>query len=326
MFEQYGELRAAQSWTAGKLTELRKDLDAVLASSSVADCVTLVTTGSYGRGEASSESDLDWYPICEYGDADHKFVIPEDIQRAINATILKHVPNQPGSSNTFGSEVNVPFGQILKPIGGQLETNQILTRRLLLLLEGAHLYGLDRLLSYRSRLLKSYLPEDRRPGQLPRFLLNDTIRFYRTMLIDFENKVRDCGKNWGLRNVKLRFSRKLLFFGGLVTVAELTELANEQALERGNKLLSMSVLERIGVCGGDLEETETIFQQYNGFLEAISDTDLRDELDNLKRKDRHESKVYQELRQRGVQFSKALDDWIKVRYDDDHPIHHSLLF
>src|SRR2546421_555271 len=101
--------------------------------------------------------------------------------------------------------------ELVHQIGGEDDTNRNTTRRILLLLEsdtiGRH-EAYDRTVN---NIIDRYVLEDRqflRKGaryHVPRFLLNDFARYWRTMAVDFAYKVRTRSrKGAAIRNIKLR--------------------------------------------------------------------------------------------------------------------------
>lgn len=307
-------------FTQDKLPIIREELKEGLSKSPYAEKMCIVVTGSYGRYEASPESDMDlfWFVDADMPDTPQE-TLKEEI-KIINDIIIKHVPKEAGSTGTFGPSAIVWQSELVGNIGGKRDSNENMTRRMLLLLEGTHLYNQDKFKDIRKNLIDKYIKVEQNPKQIPRFLLNDIIRYYRTIATDFEFKVSEDSKEWGLRNIKLKFSRKFLYFGGLIAVAELLDVheIDKQKLNLEN-IFDQTVFERIFVCAEKhqlVSEMNNIFQLYSNFIEKISNPGIRAQLESTTKAERNESTVYQELREDGVKFSEGMEDFLKKAFKD----------
>jgi hypothetical protein len=67
------------------------------------------------------------------------------------------------------------------------------------------------------------------------------------MAVDYEFKTVEGAKKkpWGIRNIKLIFSRKLLYAGGLFSVAATADLRRDKKIEELEKLFEMTVIDRL---------------------------------------------------------------------------------
>ena len=316
-------IRETRKFTTEKLAEIRGDIHRVLKKSKNREKITIVATGSYGREEASSKSDIDHFIIYDADEAADDAIKVELEQ--IEAVIKQHVPERSGSTGTFGKDAVIQFSEMKTNIGGEYDDNKSLTRRMLFLLEGTWLYGEDRFERYQRSLLKRYMENSSEKAELPRFLLNDVIRYYRTIATDFEHKVFEDGKEWGLRSIKLRFSRKILYFGGILTIAEMADAGYRQWEERAIELFGIPVLSRIERLIDDRCGQE-VLEIYDQFLAKISDPEIREALKRVEKEERTQSEKYQTLRQLSVDFSAKLSECLDIKYSADHSIHHALLF
>lgn len=326
-FLEFKSIDAAYRHSADVINCLRKDLESELLRSEFKDRLTIVTTGSFGRGEASAESDLD---LFIFFDSDKSEDSLHEEKKSIQGVVDKYIKKSAGDTGTFGSDAVVNFSEMLQNLGGDKDLNVLLTRRMLFLLEGKWLYGEERFKAYRTDLLNKYIKAGDPEKQISRFLLNDIIRYYRTIATDFEFKVSESSKSWGLRNVKLRFSRKLLYFGGVISVAETAFVAQADKNQLIADILDKTVLERVQDLGAKNSHTPEILKIYQDFLATIECPKNREALEGVTKGNRADCKLFLQMREKSKEFSKVLDNWLKSQYPNGesgpHPIHNALIF
>lgn len=331
MYENFKSIKKAKDYSQEILKKLRDDFKSKLKIDSVN--FTVVTTGSFARCEASEASDLDCFIIIDkfqkdnnFNDDNGKIDTEEALKISMNEIISKYIKKDAGSTGTFGSDAVVTIEELLTNMGGQNDDNVQFSRRMLFLLEGKSLFNDDIFQKFRRDLIEKYIKETVSDHQLSRFFLNDIIRFYRTMATDFEYKVSEVGKAWGVRNIKLTFSRKLLYFGGVITIAETAQKTRETKISETLTLLDMSPLERINYLS--VSGSEKVFKLYDYFLERLSDSKIREELEEaqVEQSPMENPEIFREMKNESKHFSWALSSVLKNTYDSTHPIHHALIF
>jgi hypothetical protein len=182
-------------------------------------------------------------------------------------------------------------------------------------------------------VINRYLEEDNHPldreskrYRVPRFLLNDIVRFWRTMAVDFASKQRDrAGERWGLRNAKLRMSRKLIFASGLLVCfsanldpelnTKISTDKNDIKLKLVNhirehvRMTPLEILRRsTEQYGVPKDIVKDLFGAYVRFLNLLNDTKSREALKALKSEDSRTDATFQDVREISGIFEKCLDN------------------
>jgi len=306
--------------------EFRRRLESSLSGMSSED-TTVVVFGSLAREEFTSDSDVDWTLLID-GMANPKHL---DLAHQIRELIENSGARQPGREGIFG---NMAFShEIIHQIGGEDDTNSNTTRRILLTLESRPLGRRDAYDRVLNHVLSRYIAEDARFLQesarlhVPRFLLNDIARYWRTMAVDFAYKRRTRRQEGAaIRNIKLRMSRKLIFASGLLAcfsahlLLSPSELSNAmrapnaayEFVRHMRKVLSQTPLETIAAVINRYDHLQGVgiklFSAYDAFLGALRDSAQRNHLNNLKPGSEDHDEVYQRLRTGSHGFRDAVLD------------------
>ncbi|MFC0250534.1 nucleotidyltransferase domain-containing protein [Massilia consociata] len=282
---------------------------------------TIVVGGSLARGEASDESDIDYF---FFGDDEASVERAKDFLRSKEIEIAAIVGKAPSADGAFGSAACETRQALITDIGGNNDDNAKITRRILFLLEGSWLTSPDTFKRYRRAVLSRYVSEHVEPHHLTRFLLNDVIRYYRTICVDFEFKTVEKNKEWGLRYIKLRYSRQFLYFSGIVAIAQTVGLSPLAKVERLIELFDLTPIERVRtICGTSADEA---LRLYDNFLQKISSGATRTELNTVGQDRQTHTEDFKDLQSKGRLFTAELSKILDGTYGPQHPIHKALVF
>ncbi|WP_437678737.1 nucleotidyltransferase domain-containing protein [Sorangium sp. So ce131] len=293
-----------------------------------------VVFGSLARGEYTTGSDLDWTLLID-GQADEGHFSQV---RAITKILKDEKFHEPGPTGVFG---NVAFSHpILHQIGGQEDTNKNTTQRILLLLESLAIGKPDAHERVLRLVLSRYVEDDRgllygsKRHLIPMFLLNDIVRYWRTVAVDFVYKQRERSSGWALRNAKLRMSRKLIFVSGLITCFSFELFGKDRAWTGDGDRVSTPALvrflrERIRVTplaslaevllrpSITAETARILFDNYDAFLALLSNEEERGRLKQLPLDELGTDETFGRVRKLGSEFQRGLN---RLFFEEDEDL------
>lgn len=305
--EHCAALLEARTRTEGELRQLRERIDLAL----LPDRTSLVLFGSWGRHELTDESDDDWALLVD--DADLDLEGPAVLAALEHLRDVFKTDKAPGRQAYFGCAVRSE--PLSERIGLDEDDTRNLTRRMLLLLESVAVTGADVHRSVQDRVLARYLERHHKDFRPPRFLVNDILRYWRTICVDFEGKLaqdqRDAAAKdkFVMRNAKLRTSRKMLYASGLLPALLCHYLRAEDMQEFLRQQIDALATDRVARAFlhlGPADPALRTMAAYSDWIELIASKANRDELSSLNEASRYDSPVFGEVRRIGELLDNSL--------------------
>lgn len=161
----------------------------------------------------------------------------------------------------------------------------------------------------RARVLSCYLDESVKDRRVPRFFLNDAVRYWRQICVDFAGKERRVSQKWGLQNAKLRLSRKLLFAGGLLPILDAANHTTAEMYDFLDAELAVPPTDRIARAFLRHDAADAggrTLAAYDEFLALLADRDARERLRVVTRETADGSPEFEHVRALGKAFEKGL--------------------
>ncbi|QRG07919.1 nucleotidyltransferase domain-containing protein [Xanthobacter dioxanivorans] len=283
------ELAARRKDTDHRTESLRSHLGSAEALIRGSACV--YSTGSFGRREAGSDSDLDLFIVSKLKDESAKK--PESRLRQLDEICLKadliKATRELGIKDFDGDGQYLSHYTIkdIKDKLGKPEDDALntFTARLLLLLESKPLIGVDVYREIIDDVIAAYWRdyEDHKDEFIPAFLVNDILRLWRTLCVNYEARTEKEPEEKNIKrrkkNYTLKHSRLLTCYSGIMFLLAKYRLFGSVAPSDVREMVSLSPTERLEwmLSIPDLSDAhvsiESIIRGYIEFLVEKSDAD-----------------------------------------------------
>lgn len=297
-------LEKRQVFTLSKVNELKQQLassDKHLGGDSAGSRVACVyATGSFGRGEASEFSDLDsfiaGYSLKLGGGGSTRALkrldeicLKADLVSAVRACKL---PEFDGDGEYLK---HYAVHQLISSLGNpDDDIKNTFTARLLLLLESAPLLGEEVYQAIIDDVIATYWRDydDHKEDFAPSFLVNDILRFWRTLCVGYEARTKATPESEKAKrrakNYKLKHSRVMTCFSTILYLTALYASNGTISPENMQGIVKMTPMDRVrktrefGVPNETLESLDKVERAYLKFLEVshCSSEDLKAKFSN----------------------------------------------
>lgn len=243
-------------------------------------------TGSYGRLEAWGGSDIDLFFL--YDDADETTRLPWTVFLRLAALLIDETANMgfpPFSGD--GKYLEVQYVRQMEEVLGSPRDDSLntFTGRMLLLLESRPVYRDDVYLALLERIIGFYYRdyEDHAEDFLPTFLINDLLRFWRTLTLNYEHDRRRLSAltaltdeelqrkkaKSALKNYKLKVSRQATCFSMIANLSVERPPVRPETVIELCRMTPSRRFERLRDHEGASATIDELMSEYEQFLVAI---------------------------------------------------------
>jgi len=261
-------------FTEERIEQLRTRLEAPDVEALLGEAACIYATGSVGRGESSSHSDLDLFVVSQVGTAQ------ADSNSNLNrvADRLSDVARELGYP-PFSKEGEYLKAHPLNDLIGHLGTREddhtnVFTARMLLLLESRtiiHERVYDRAID---AVVKTYWRDytGNEKNFIPVFLTNDITRYWKVLCLSYEAHGDDTSEERRLRNYKLKHSRLLTCYSAILYLAWVLRARETVTPDDAVAMTRLSPTERLEFIGTDpvfVPQARGLLKMYAKFLETV---------------------------------------------------------
>ncbi|PDS56380.1 hypothetical protein CO663_26340 [Rhizobium anhuiense] len=275
-------LESRRTDTQARLKELQTELTD--ANGRLGNKACVYATGSFGRLEAGTNSDLDLFIVSKIGEVDG--VVTSQL-RHLDAILVKAdlisairklgIPDFDADGKYLGHYSVQQFtGSLGAPDD---DANNTLTGRLLLFLESQPLLGAEAYSDIIDDVIASYWRDysDHAEAFMPAFLANDILRLWRTFCVNYEARTErnpvEKKIEGKIKNYKLKHSRMLTCYSALLYLLGVFKLEGTVSPTHAKNMTQLTPTARLGWLLQQTEfktihsSTSQLLEKYAEFLE-----------------------------------------------------------
>ena len=218
--------------------------------------------GSLGRGDVGEQSDLDMFLGTIKNEEDRKHLV--ELRLLAHAIEINDTLKYEAFSNDGEFLKVYSLEKMLKALGSPSDDSEnLFTARMLMLLESKCVCN-DRIYNRSlKKIIEHYFRDSHgKESFKPLFLLNDLLRYWRTLCLNYELTRDDPYRPWRKKNINLKFSRMLTVFGTVLPII----ISRINSVKGIQDLVSLTPHERFAQ-GLDKLDDDSLLPKYNEFLD-----------------------------------------------------------